>query len=97
MFAVVYRWRIKPGQDQRFTEGWQRVTLAIQQRCGSYGSRLHVAEDGLRVAYARWPDDETRLRCEHGEVEGAEMMRHSIAESLPELRLVIDVDLLSEP
>jgi hypothetical protein len=29
-----------------FVDGWQRVTTAIRENCGSYGSRLHRAADG---------------------------------------------------
>lgn len=97
MFAVIYRWKLKPGMEEHFEQGWARVTRAVFEHCGSYGSRLHVAEDGMRVAYARWPDEATRRRCDHGEAQGLRMMRESIQEALDEIRMTIDVDLLSEP
>lgn len=97
MFAVVYRWRLKPGMEEHFEQGWARVTKAVHQKCGSYGSRLHIAEDGMRVAYARWPDAQTRAACDHGEAEGLQMMDDSIVEALDEIRMTIELDLLSEP
>lgn len=97
MFAVIYRWRIEPGLERQFEDGWARVTKAVHEKCGSYGSRLHIAEDGVRVAYARWPDEQTRQRCEHGEHEGLRMMHDAIAEAYEEIRLTIENNLLSEP
>lgn len=96
MFSVIYRWKIKPGMEERFAQGWTRVTAAVHENCGSYGSRLHVADDGMRVAYARWPDEQTRQRCDHGEVEGLQMMNESIDEALEEIRMTIEIDLLRE-
>jgi heme-degrading monooxygenase HmoA len=57
MFVVVYGWRVKPGKENQFREGWRRATEAIVKRYGSYGSRLHRADDGRFVAYAMWPDE----------------------------------------
>ena len=97
MFAVVYRWRLRPGQEQRFVEGWTRVTQAILAECGSYGSRLHRSPDGTWVAYARWPDATTRDACRHSETEGSSMMREAVEEEFDEITLEISVDLLNEP
>ena len=97
MFAVVYRWRLHPGAEDSFVEGWQRVTRAIHATCGSYGSRLHRADDGTWVAYARWPDAATRDRCRHGEAEGERMMAAAVAEHLGATTMVIATDLLAEP
>ncbi|MEU2235190.1 putative quinol monooxygenase [Streptomyces vietnamensis] len=97
MFAVVYRWRVRPGKEQLLVDGWHRVTVAIHQECGSYGSRLHKADDGTWVAYARWPDRETREKCGTPDPEGEAMMREAIAEYFPETRLTLVDDLLAEP
>lgn len=97
MFAVIYRWRLRPGAEQQFVDGWQRVTRAIHESCGSYGSRLHDAGDGTWVAYARWPDAATRDACDHGDAEGKRLMRDAVAERFPELTLHVVSDLLAEP
>jgi hypothetical protein len=65
MFVAIYRWRLRPGMESQFVDGWERVTRAIYGQCGSYGSRLHKCEDGTWLAYARWPDAATRDRCDH--------------------------------
>ncbi|WP_369130113.1 antibiotic biosynthesis monooxygenase [Modestobacter roseus] len=97
MFAVVYRWRLRPGSEERFRDGWERVTRAISAGCGSHGSRLHRADDGTWVAYARWPDAATRERCTFDEPEGERLMAESVVERFPELTLELVSDLLAEP
>ena len=97
MFAVLYRWRIKPGLEDQFAEGWGLVTRAIRAQCGSYGARLHVADDGLHVAYARWPDALTRENCGWSEPRGQQLMADSIGQSFDEITMIVAVDLLDEP
>ncbi len=57
MYVAVYAWRVKPGYEARFREAWCRGTRAITRIYGSYGSRLHQAEDGRFIGYAEWPDE----------------------------------------
>ncbi|WP_405982658.1 antibiotic biosynthesis monooxygenase family protein [Streptomyces sp. NBC_00158] len=97
MFAVIYRWRLLPGGEEQFREGWRRVTEAILRECGSYGSRLHRGDDGTWLAYARWPDEASRERCGVPDPEGIAMMAGAIAERMPETRLTLVDDLLAEP
>jgi heme-degrading monooxygenase HmoA len=96
MFAALYRWEIKPGMEEQFVEGWRRVTLAIHEACGSYGSRLHRSADGTWFGYARWPDAATRDACSHGETEGLRLMREA-TERMEEFSGDVVVDLLREP
>ncbi len=96
MFAVIYRWQVRPGFEEQFVDGWARVTRAIHAGCGSYGSRLHRASDGTWVAYARWPDAETREQCDPGEDEGARLMREAVLEAFPEITMGVVEDLLRE-
>lgn len=97
MLAVIYRWRLRPGTERQFVDGWERVTRAIRTSCGSYGSSLHQAADGTWLAYARWPDAATRERCEHVEVEGRRLMREAVAEDFDEVVMELVSDLLQEP
>lgn len=55
MFAVIYRWRLKPGTESQFAVAWAERTRAIRSHDGGLGSRLHRADDGWLVAYAQWP------------------------------------------
>ena len=99
-FAVLYRWRLKPGAEDEFREGWRRVTLGILERCGSFGSRLHQADDGTWVAYARWPSAAARDACSEGppvDPEGSRMMREASEFVYDEVVLTVVDDLLREP
>lgn len=53
MTIFLYRWKIKPEKEQQFESSWAIVTKAILDECGSYGSRLHIAENGEYVGYAQ--------------------------------------------
>jgi quinol monooxygenase YgiN len=59
MFAVIYRWKLVPGREEEFEEGWRAGTEAIAKEFGGWGSRLHRGADGIVVAYAQWPDRAT--------------------------------------
>ncbi len=99
-FAVIYRWQLNPGMERQFQDGWHRVTVAILDRCGSFGSRLHRCEDGTWLAYARWPSAEARSRCFEGEpvdAEASRLMREAIAYEDDDLLMAVVDDLLSEP
>lgn len=97
MFIVLYRWRVKEGEEGRFREGWRRLTEEIFSRRGSYGSRLHRAEDGTWVAYAQWPDRRA-WEMSQGEAavdaEAQEMMRRSAEMSHPPMLMEVTDDLL---
>ena len=97
MFAVIYRWRLHEGKEQQFASAWHRMTAEIHKRCGSYGSRLHRADDGTWVAYARWPDAASRERCQGVDPDALSSMRQAIVESFPEIRCQVVDDLLAEP
>lgn len=100
MFAVLYTWEIKTGSEDAFVDAWHRATTAIAAGCGSYGSRLHQADDGTFVGYARWPSEAARLECfAQGPLDeqAAVDMANAIKQTLPECRLNIVDDLLAEP
>jgi hypothetical protein len=96
-FAVIYRWRLKPGLEPQFVAAWERATRAIRAERGGLGSRLHKLDDGSWLAYAQWP---TRAEWERArsapspDPEAVELMRAAIAESDPPLLLEPAADLL---
>jgi heme-degrading monooxygenase HmoA len=97
MFVVLYRWKLKEGEEQKFREGWRRRTEEIYQKCGSLGSRLHRVEDETWLAYAQWPDRrawEAARRVAVTDTEAPAMMKESIEVSYPEMHLELADDLL---
>lgn len=97
MAVYLYRWKIRPGHERRFEENWTIVTEAMRDQCGSYGSRLHLAENGEYVAYAQWPDLQSRRRCDLDPVasRARQNMRDAIEHSYPEQPLAARADFLS--
>jgi hypothetical protein len=82
MFAVIYRWKLVPGREAMFEEGWRAGTVAIAREFGGWGSRLHRGEDGVAVAYAQWPDRATwenamQRRMHHSDDEARDKYRSS--------------------
>jgi heme-degrading monooxygenase HmoA len=60
MHAAIYRWRVAPEHEADFRRRWHEITQDIVEHHGGGGSRLHRAENGDWVAYARWPDKADR-------------------------------------
>lgn len=90
MFVAVYRWRLQPGREEQFRQGWRRITDLARERCGSGGSCLFRAADGTWVAIARWPDRAARAACfEKGSLdpEASALMNEAIVERLADLEL----------
>lgn len=89
--AVIYRFRLKPGLEGQFREGWERVTRRMMAERGALGSRLHrTDEQGLWIAYAQWPDrDAWQASRDRGAVdpEGSRLMREAAAESFEPILL----------
>jgi len=97
MFAVLYRWKLKSGTEQKFREAWSSATEAIAARSGTGGSRLHRTDDGEFVAYAVWPsrqqwEDASKLPSANPEA-GAKM-RECIEHSISTTPLDVVEDLL---
>lgn len=59
-FVVLYRWRIRPGFEDQFAQGWERISLAYKRHRGALGARLHRGEDGIWYSYAVWPTQQAR-------------------------------------
>jgi len=70
MFAVIYRWRVRTGEESQFQQAWELLTREFLARAGSLGSRLHRSSDGTWVAYAQWPSREAWADAKIGSPEG---------------------------
>jgi hypothetical protein len=95
VFVVLYRWRIKPGTEDRFATAWAEATRSLIAR-GSLGSRLHAGNDGYWYGYAQWPDAQTRASAfaSDAQHDAGLGMRDCISESLPEIVLTPVADFL---
>jgi heme-degrading monooxygenase HmoA len=96
MFVVMYRWRLKPGQERAFADAWARITVLARERCGSDGSALLKADDGTWCAIARWPNRAARTACfDNGplDADAGQTMRDATAERLPDVEMEMVTDL----
>ena len=60
MFAVIYRFYLQPHQEEQYRKCWDKLTDYFVEERSAIGSCLHKSDDGLWVAYSRWPDKATR-------------------------------------
>lgn len=102
MFVAVYAWRVHAGKEEQFRAAWRRGTELITAKYGSFGSRLHRAEDGRFIGYAEWPDRVTwqaafDARMAYDEPETRAAFVDAIEEPSGEPLLLLDVtdDLLT--
>ena len=66
MFAVIYRFEVKPGSEDAFVEAWAAATLAIKAYHHHRGSRLHQNENKEWIAYTVWDSEEKWLKRTEG-------------------------------
>lgn len=60
MFAVIYRFKLQPHQEKNYQKYWRTIANYFIDHCGALGSCLHKCQDGLWLAYSRWPNKKTR-------------------------------------
>ena len=97
MFAVLYRWQVKPGSEDEFRDAWHRATEAIYRHRGSLGSRLMQAGDGDFYALAQWPSRNDWLARNHptqADPVASHQMRDAIDHIYAPVELEVTEDLL---
>jgi len=50
MITVLFRWDIKPENEQAFKEGWSEIIHRNIEKYGALGSRLHKSENNYHGA-----------------------------------------------
>jgi len=60
MFAVIYQSFLKPGSESQYQQSWKQVAEYFIENCSAIGSALHKTDEGMWLAYSRWPDKATR-------------------------------------
>lgn len=105
MFAVIYQIYLKPGSEEPFRKYWTEVASYFVDERGALGSTLHKTEEGMWVAYSRWPDKATRDASwpqEGAEVSSAispamrqaiEGLKECIEKRLPEVCMKIEEEI----
>lgn len=97
MAAVIYRWRVEKKDEAEFQRRWHEITQDIIANHGGGGSRLHRAENGDWVAYARWPsrhDRDVAFEARTRASPDSTPQREGMAKLIEETWLEITDDLL---
>lgn len=66
---MIYQGYIKPEKESDYKTAWHLVASYFVEQRGALGSCLHQTEEGLWVAYSRWPNKATRDASWPGEKE----------------------------
>lgn len=90
MFAVLYRGYLKPGCETDYKKHWHKLAHYFVEQRGAIGSCLHQAEDGLWVAYSRWPDKATRDASWPGDNAPADTLPEDIKMAITVIKNCLD-------
>jgi hypothetical protein len=90
MFAVIYRAFIKPSLESTYQTAWREVASYFIKHRGSYGSSLHKTEDGMWLAYSRWPDKATRDASWPGENAPDDVLPEQVKNAIMAIQNCID-------
>lgn len=91
MFAVIYRSYVKPELEEEYQKLWNQVANYFIQNRGAIGSCLHKTEDGMWLAYSRWPDKAT-LDASWSSDSTIEDLPHLIKETIVNMKNCTDQD-----
>ena len=58
MYIVIYEFKVKENNTQKFIDSWKAMTNLLKLHEGSLGSRLHKQKELHYIAYAQWPSKE---------------------------------------
>ena len=96
MFCIIYKFTVKPGDEDLFRQSWSAVTQWFYQHAGSLGSRLHYSTTGEFIAYAQW---QTRAQWEQQTARAdAELQRHRqvMREACNEIEVLYELDVVDD-
>lgn len=82
MFAVIYRFKLKPNQESIYKECWNNIVNYFIAHRGAKGSCLHKGIDGLWVAYSRWPDKAIRDASWPGDGKPGEELPNEVKKAI---------------
>ncbi|MBA2657246.1 MAG: hypothetical protein H0U70_09760 [Tatlockia sp.] len=82
MFAVIYKFKLQAHQEELYQSHWHKVARFFIENRGAIGSCLHKGENGLWVAYSRWPDKAMRDASWPGEASPAKDFPEELSNSI---------------
>ena len=94
MFCVLYKFTVKAGCESTFRHNWVAVTQWLYRHAGSFGSRLHRANDGSYIGYAQWASHDKWKE----DRANAELQSHvqAMRESCEEVEVLHELDVTDD-
>lgn len=86
MFAVIYRFKLKPHQEEMYQQYWKKIVTYFMEKRGALGASLHKGADNLWVAYSRWPDKATRDDAWPGDNQPNEVLPQDIRDTIKKMQ-----------
>lgn len=97
MFVAIYRFDVKPSEEEAFRASWRALTLLIREHQGGLGSRLHRADTHTYIAYAPWPDRSTWRAAREGPArEGIEKLGAALRSSCTAVETLFQLDVVED-
>jgi heme-degrading monooxygenase HmoA len=96
MFAVIYSFKVKPGQAKSFEKAWENLTHLIYEFEGSLGSRLHKKDDLHYIAYAQWPDKSTWQNSGAKLPESSADIRKAMKDACEHIETLYELDMITD-
>jgi hypothetical protein len=90
VFAVIYQAYLNPGREEEYRRHWHRIASYFVEKRGAIGSCLHRTDDGLWVAYSRWPDRATRDASWPGENAPSHELPDDVRQAIIGIQACID-------
>ena len=90
MYAVIYRFYLKPEKVETYKKLWDIVSEYFVSRRGALGSCLQQADDGMFVVYSRWPDKATRNASWPGEDAPSDELPDEVRQAVIEMHACAD-------
>lgn len=87
---------MEPQQESEFIAAWEALTKMYRNHAGGLGSRLHQAKAKVFIAYAQWPDAETRSKAAALLPAGAEHWRKQMTAACSKMETLFEMDMRSD-
>ena len=96
MISVIYQFKVKPNQTEKFIEAWREMTELIYEYEGSLGSRLHKKDEQIYIAYAQWPDQDTWGNAGHKLPEKANEVRARMRAACEDIETLFELEMVED-
>ena len=96
MFAVIYIFKVKSGEEEQFISSWKGLTKLIYKHEGSKGSRLHKSKDLEYIAYAQWPSKEKWKNAGENLPTEADKFRKDMRDACIDITTKYELDLIDD-